>query len=363
MTKNRIHIATGDPLSRKGGLNTVVASLSNAQRELGFNVQVIDELRMQVRRKPNSKENWRKEINKFKSKASSESLVEYHFAQTALLTFPIFASPNTKSIFHFHGPWFLEGRVQGDSRMRVAAKRFIEQVVYKNQTVMTTHSEAFKDLLMSEFHLPEEKIHVVYPGVDLTKFQIRDKTFAQKAFGLDTGKKVLLCIRRLEPRMGIHLAIDAVEHFPDCVLVIAGTGSLNQSLREYAAAKSYSDRIKFLGVVDEDKHALIFSAADLVVVPTLSFEGFGLVVWEAFAAGVPVVASRVGGLTEALGSFSQGYGFETGSVVDFVDKIRFALASESTANDFRSSVADRTWINTALAIEAIASEAYGSASK
>ena len=361
MTKNRVHIATGDPLSRKGGLNTVVASISNAQRELGFTVEVLDEIKSPLLLGNFSKASKYKNLADFQRHTNSSApLIEYHFAQTALLTYPLFASKSTPTIFHFHGPWFLEGKVQGNSRTRVLAKYLIERLVYKNQTIMTTHSNAFKQVLIDEFHVPEQKIQVVYPGVDLEKFQLRDKSHARQFFGLRDDQKVLLCIRRLEPRMGIHLAIDAIEHLSDCVLLIAGTGSLNESIRGYASKKHYSERILFLGVVDEANHALVYNAADLVVVPTLSFEGFGLVVWEAFASGVPVVASRVGGLTEALGDFAVHYSFEPGSVDELVEKIKFALDKNPPPETIRNMVNDRTWTNTALAIEAIASKTYGS---
>jgi glycosyltransferase involved in cell wall biosynthesis len=254
----------------------------------------------------------------------------------------------------------LEGKVQGNSRSRVYAKFLVEKFVYRNQTIMTTHSNAFKQVLIEEFQIPEQKIHVVYPGVDLDKFRPRDKVQARQVFGIKGDQKVLLCIRRLEPRMGINLAIDAIEHLRDCVLVIAGTGSLDESLRNYANSKPYRDRIRFLGVVDEANHSLIYNASDLVVVPTLSFEGFGLVVWEAFASGVPVVASQVGGLTEALGEFAEEYSFKTGSVEDLVKKIKFALSTQKHAETFTSAVRNRTWRNTALEIEAIVSRTYGS---
>jgi glycosyltransferase involved in cell wall biosynthesis len=331
-----------------------------AQRDLGFDVDVFDEMKSPLLLGRWPEDSRKKKILDLYGKADSkDSLIEFHFAQTALLTLPVFMSKNTRSIFHFHGPWFLEGQVQGDNSIRVFAKRLVELIVYKNQNLMTTHSNAFKEVLLNEFKISEEKIRVVYPGVNLDKFQIRDKEQARQVFDIPSDQKVLLCIRRLEPRMGIHLAIDAMEHFADCVLIIAGTGSLAENLREYANSKPYRSRIRFLGSVDEEKHALIFNAADVVVVPTLSVEGFGLIVWEAFASGIPVVASRVGGLTEALGDFAADYSFETGSLENLVEKIQFALSNTIPAKKFREAVEDRSWKNTAIAIEEFTHETYG----
>lgn len=360
MTKSRIHIATGDPISRRGGLHTVASSIANAQYELGFDSRIVDQINTPyLLRNFVSNSNY-SALNSTSSKLSyPDSLIEYHFAQTALLTFPLFASKKMPRIFHFHGPWFLEGKVQGNGSLRALAKRSVEVIVYRSQAVMTTHSEAFKEVLLEEFGVPESRVKVVYPGVDLSKFKLRDKEMAREHFNFSPDKKVILCIRRLEPRMGIHLAIEALEHLEDSILVIAGTGSLDNRLRELANSKSYHERIQFLGRVEEEEHGLLFNAADVVIVPTLSFEGFGLVVWEALASGVPVVASRVGGLPEALGNFRDDFSFETGSIDDLVEKVNYALNCSKPQATFRAEVIDRTWHKTALEIESIAERIFG----
>lgn len=358
----RIHVATGDPISRRGGLHTVVQNLATAQLSLGLNAAVLEKINYPylldfLDSRANSKFRILRELRQERNQKNN--LLHYHFAQSALMTYPLVFSKKTPHIFHFHGPWSLEGKAQGNSPAKVQLKFLIENLVYRQQSLITTHSDAFRELLISQFDVNRSSVQLVYPGVDLKKFEIRPKDLAREALGLGEHQKIFLCIRRLEPRMGLSLAIDAVEFFPDYTLVIAGTGSLDKSLRNYAASKHYHQRVKFLGPVSEEQHGLVFNAADLVLVPSLSFEGFGLVVWEAFASGVPVVASGIGGLPEALGAFADRLVFKTGSLDDFVSKIEAAIKLNLAPINLRKTVLHRTWENTAIEIETLAEKLLG----
>jgi glycosyltransferase involved in cell wall biosynthesis len=280
-----------------------------------------------------------------------ELLVEYHFAQSALVTFPLFLKRDVPRIFHFHGPWYLEGLAQGNSKVKSGLKFLVEKVVYDRQSMFTTHSEAFKKLLMQKFSVPDDKIKCIYPGVDLVKFDLGSQKLARERLGLPPEGKLILCLRRLEPRMGIELAIDAMGSFKDCVLVIAGKGSLDNSLRMYARSKPYANRIVFTGPISDENHNAIYQAVDLVVVPSISFEGFGLIVWEAFASGKPVVSSNVGGLPEAMLELNDEYTFLAGSQTDLENKIRKALNETWNAESIRQMVQPFTWQKTAQDIE------------
>lgn len=106
---------------------------------------------------------------------------------------------------------------------------------------------------------------------------------------------------RLEPIKGCDYAIRAVaklrERQYDVRLKVAGSGSQDASLRSLAAELDVSDRVDFLGTVPSV--APHMASCDVVVVPSLS-EAFGLTAAEALALGVPVVASKVGGLPEVV---------------------------------------------------------------
>jgi glycosyltransferase involved in cell wall biosynthesis len=101
--------------------------------------------------------------------------------------------------------------------------------------------------------------------------------------------------------MGLESLIDAwkvcARNNPDAHLVIAGDGPMAHSLRMRACGH----RILFPGRISEADLPSAYAAADLTVVPSTVLEGFGLVVAESLACGIPALVTPIGGLPEAVG--------------------------------------------------------------
>lgn len=111
------------------------------------------------------------------------------------------------------------------------------------------------------------------------------------------GPPVLLAVGALVPHKGHRHAVEALVHLPGAELWLAGEGPLAGALRRQVAARGLQGRVRFLGSLPEPAPA--FARAHLLVHPSEE-EGLGQVVLEAQLAGLPVVASAVGGLPEAL---------------------------------------------------------------
>jgi glycosyltransferase involved in cell wall biosynthesis len=109
--------------------------------------------------------------------------------------------------------------------------------------------------------------------------------------------------------MGLEDLIDAMasvrRSVPDALLLIVGRGTLDTELRERVAAIGLQDHVRLLGALPDAQLPLIYRAADVSVVPTLSLEGFGLTTVESLAAGTPVLVTPVGGLPEAVRDLSE----------------------------------------------------------
>ena len=112
----------------------------------------------------------------------------------------------------------------------------------------------------------------------------------------------ILCVARFTPQKNHAVLLGAMARLarvrPGAVLLLVGEGPEEDRMRRRAARLGLADRVRFLGRRD-DVPALM-TEADLLVLPS-AFEGLPLVVLEAMAAGLPVVASRIGGVVEALG--------------------------------------------------------------
>lgn len=151
------------------------------------------------------------------------------------------------------------------------------------------------------------------PGVDADRF---DRAVAGRRAGRagphsghrTTGEgPVVLCVSRLVPRKGQHRLLQAwpavrAEH-PTATLVLAGAGSQLDALRRAAAGL---DGVRVLGRVPAEHLPALYAGADLFVLPVadrfggLVTESLGIVLLEAAAAGLPVVAGRAGGTREAV---------------------------------------------------------------
>ena len=126
---------------------------------------------------------------------------------------------------------------------------------------------------------------------------------ARGRLGLDVDGPLLLTVRRLEPRMGIDRLLRAVPLLGenDVTLVVVGSGSLAGDLPRLAAELGAAERVLFVGPVSDDARlADWYRAADLFVLPTTAYEGFGMATVEALASGTPVVGTAIGATPELL---------------------------------------------------------------
>lgn len=144
-------------------------------------------------------------------------------------------------------------------------------------------------------------VSVVRGGVDLRLFSpAGDKDFVRQRLGLPQGP-LLLGIGRFSREKGFDRLVRAMPEVlarvPAATLLLAGEGPERAALERLAAAAAPSDRIRFLGRVEDV--ATLLRAVNVVCVPSRS-EGLGLAAIESMAAGVPVVATAVGGLTEVV---------------------------------------------------------------
>lgn len=131
------------------------------------------------------------------------------------------------------------------------------------------------------------------------------REFAAMA-GTDENQPVLLTVGRLVERKGVAWFTGNVlprlqKH---AIYVVVGTGPARETIIDAARAAGVEDRIRLLGHVDDGILSAAYARADVFVMPNVpvvgDMEGFGLVALEAAASGLPVVASRLEGITDAL---------------------------------------------------------------
>ncbi|MBT0567970.1 glycosyltransferase family 4 protein [Williamsia sp. CHRR-6] len=144
------------------------------------------------------------------------------------------------------------------------------------------------------------------------------------------GRTIVFLGRYDEPRKGIDILMRAlprvVARFPDVSVVVVGTGN-EQALRRRAG--DLSDRMTFLGQVDDATKARALASADIYVAPNLGGESFGIVLVEAMAAGAAVVASDLDAFRRVLDDGSTGRLTRTGDPTALADGICELLGDDT----------------------------------
>ncbi|MBU0531111.1 MAG: glycosyltransferase family 4 protein [Candidatus Uhrbacteria bacterium] len=130
------------------------------------------------------------------------------------------------------------------------------------------------------------------------------------------GPLKILYLGSLESHKGIEFLLDALKD-PDvyCELMIAGKGSLTDLVKK--TADEYS-KIDFFGPFNPSEAAELLGQSDVTVVPSLCYENSPTVIFESLSCGVPVIASKIGGIPELIKQGENGYLFEPGDTQSFL---------------------------------------------
>jgi glycosyltransferase involved in cell wall biosynthesis len=231
---------------------------------------------------------------------SRPDTVNVHFALDGVGAVLGAVVTGARVVVNFQGPWAAEAvatGVRGRWRLSTWVRRAIESWVYRRADACIVLSTAFRDLLVASYGVPMSRVTVIPPGIDHARFALPP--------GVDRSAQpfTIVTVRRLVPRMGLDIAIEALALMPTDLkarLFIAGIGPERQRLERLARQRGLEDRVALLGRVPDDELSGLYHQADACIVPSRELEGFGYVALEALAAGVPVIASATGGLVDLL---------------------------------------------------------------
>lgn len=198
----------------------------------------------------------------------------------------------------------------------------------KSADRIQTISNYLKELAVSFGALPD-KIEVVPNGVDIAMFQHPDPIEPEdikSSFGITVDDKVIFTASRLVHKNAVDVLIQSMQFLKTPTkLVIAGGGEEEEKLKSLARALGLLDRVHFAGAVPYDMIPAYFSIAHVFVRPSRS-EGLGIGFLEAMASGLPVVATRVGGIRDFLVDGETGLAVNVDDAADVAAKIDMLLA-------------------------------------
>lgn len=174
-----------------------------------------------------------------------------------------------------------------------------------------------------------QKEKMVQAGLPREKISVKPNFVFSPDFLAQTNQRddYLLFVGRLSEEKGISILIDAyIEQDLRVPLKIVGDGPLRQKLQTKVHNSDYDHFIEFLGFQDKSVVLSLMQYANLLVFPSIWYEGFPLAIAEAFACGLPVLVPKLGGLTEIVEYGVNGLYFEAGNSRDLAEQIKWVTS-------------------------------------
>lgn len=184
--------------------------------------------------------------------------------------------------------------------------------IYKKVDLFIAPSE-FMYQKIRESGIERKKILYLPCAIDLSQF------FPKYAPG-----KYILYVGRLSPEKGIGTFIASLKHLPMIPVKLLGDGPQRKQIKQIVLNHGLS-QVEFLGYRPKEDICQIMRDALCVVVPSEWYEPAGLVIYEAFASGKCVIASRIGGIPELVEDGVNGLLFEAGNARELVKKIEYLI--------------------------------------
>jgi phosphatidyl-myo-inositol dimannoside synthase len=225
----------------------------------------------------------------------------------------------------------------------VPAARSLLRRIARDVDFLTYLGEYTRSRLAAALGLSAEKLHRLTPGVDTEMFNPEVDGSAKRAELGWTGRPVVVCVSRLMPRKGQDVLVRALPEIRrsvgDVGLLLVGGGPSRSRIESLAKEHSVADDVRITGSVRFEELPSYYRAGDVFAMPCrerlngLDVEGLGMVFLEAAACGLPVVAGRSGGSTDAV------IDGETGVLVDGTSPSEVAAAVSELLIDPRRAAA------------------------
>jgi glycosyltransferase involved in cell wall biosynthesis len=211
---------------------------------------------------------------------------------------------------------------QTEAPWRTRRHRLASSIAYRRAAKIIGVSSAITAAIERDFGVAPEKLACIPNGV----------TLEQGTASRPNGEPVIGVVARLTPEKDVRCFLNAAariaESFPTAKFRIAGDGPLRPELERLAAELGLAERVSFLGVLDEMQP--FFASVHVLAVSSVA-EGTPLSIVEAMGAGVPIVATAVGGIPEQVTDGRNGYLVEPRNPAALAERIGWVLADPDAA--------------------------------
>ncbi len=207
-------------------------------------------------------------------------------------------------------------------------KKIISKIVLNSANAVVALTEDMKKEIKKNF---KNEILVLPNGVDLEKFKGFSKEIVHDKLKIPIEEKVILFVGELKKVKGLEYLIEAFkkinQRFVNSKLLLVGGGLEKENLENIVKKNNLQNKIIFVGRIANQEVCEYMIGSDVFVLPSLS-EGFPLVILEAMASGLPIVATKVRGLSEILKDNKNGFLVDPKNSEDLFQRILILLEND-----------------------------------
>ncbi len=243
-----------------------------------------------------------------------------------------------------------------------------ELEITKKADRVIVSSETDSQYMRYLYDCPTEKLAVIPPGVNTSRFHPMEKTSAKDKIGASRDEKIVLFVGRIEPLKGIDAIIYAMKiivmrcpNLPIKLMIVGGDISQKKELwtRELKRLEELRTILKIPNIVEfvrqktQEELPYYYNSAEVLVMPS-HYESFGLAALEAIACGVPVIATNVSGVASLLDEEHASLIATVNNPLLLADQIENLLLDEKAhkkvSEDLINSSGDLSWSKTTEAM-------------
>jgi glycosyltransferase involved in cell wall biosynthesis len=230
-------------------------------------------------------------------------------------------------------------------------RRMINRFLARFTDKVVAVSEIVKKDILKYDGLREDKVMVIYNGIDTDRFLNSDGNAIQAEFSIPSDTLVIGTIGRLTFQKGQKYLIEAVskikEKFPRIMLLIVGDGPMKDGLRNYAKTLGLNEHVIFTGS-RRDIPALL-AAMDIFVLPSL-WEGLPNALLEAMAAAKPIIATDIPSIREIVSSEEIGILIPSENSDAIANSIELVLNNKTLSENLSKAAKERAFFSFTIKI-------------
>jgi glycosyltransferase involved in cell wall biosynthesis len=223
-------------------------------------------------------------------------------------------------------------------------RRIINKFLARCSDKVVAVSETVKKDILTYDGLSEDKVRVIYNGIDTDRFLNINGSLIRSKLGISSEAPVVGTVGRLALQKGQKYLIDAVstlrEKFPQIALLFVGDGPLRNELENHVKALGIEMNVIFLGIRRDIPQ--ILSAIDIFVLPSL-WEGLPSALIEAMASGKPIIASDIPPIREIVNSEKVGILVPPKNSNAIADSIELLLHNKNLAENISNTAKEKAF--------------------